>query len=872
MNIGRSIHPDYAAPSNPIPPGNLQPETPGVDNISLSEQVPPVEPTKAISEDQSSVPQYASTNSAALEAIPQVSDYLYAEDIDYSELVDGALLRGKWSRGERRAYGKSMKNNASKSEDTPFALKINQLTAQQDKIKTQIQHSSNPKTSQALARSLEFITASIDVFTQLERSFDAGKTDKEQDSAEFLKLLTPLDRALHEMKPDLSSEDFSVLKEQLSDFDKMATLFVQPGQRIESNMGRLISRTYRRLDQIHQGMDPKQAGGRKRANETADLNGALQTYANDASDMITFMKRLENLIGDIKSGKVDRATAMQRARQSIPGTSNAFKNVFEARISAQIDIREAEEKARLATERLEQGRALDPKIESALTNGKQLRQQGQAHARGATASARQNNIFRAQLSHEISKAHQTLARQSTHQARAHLEQREQLGRESRTLSGQAQNLSDNAAKKVAFIKGSDYKKEFAPSVAQWEQEHRSLVGMLASVRTEQNQYDSETTALSTRIAQAEKADVQLEKSISMSSKEIQAAKSRYLSQQQADNDNALGDMEKQMEDESITSMSAQLKLIGFYGVGVEGMRGEAALSGLIKLDAKREADGGFLMSVTLGAEVSGEIKTFFYEASLAYGEQWTEGIKLDTLAEVRQFNKLLKTTINDMGMHGLDSPEAQSALNTLVRYAQQNRRSETKKYVKGAIKLPGNSGGSYEKSWGTRDQRDIVDKNNNGVHDAGKKLSRERTRYSKSEGNIKVRGVNFKFSWNNEYKLNGKADNSTFEFVMDPGKALPTSAISEVMTALEKADVPRDVRQDIQSSLKGKTNRSRSQTLKISRSTKPGQKPVIKTSILDTNKITEKIETPRTPQGGGVDVELTASTTREQLLSERKIG
>lgn len=80
-----------------------------------------------------------------------------------------------------------------------------------------------------------------------------------------------------------------------------------------------VARTYRRLQQI-------ESGQRRRANEPASAEGALQTYRNDQSDARVFVGRFARLQRALERGEFGTRSDYEQAMlQAVPGTSDRFQ-------------------------------------------------------------------------------------------------------------------------------------------------------------------------------------------------------------------------------------------------------------------------------------------------------------------------------------------------------------------------------------------------------------------------------------------------------------------------------------------------------------------------------------------------------------------
>ncbi len=680
---------------------------------------------------------------------------------DYAALADAASLGGEWSTEQRRAYSRSIGANASRNEPTPFTLKIDQLKAQRELL-----DSGSSNASEATGRAIALIDETINVYEQLERSFDAGGTDRNRDSTALLEKLQPLSQALENAKQDLAPAQYEQMSKQIGEFRTLAAVFAQPGQKIEGNLGRLVSRTYRRQDQIISGQ-------RERANETANLSGALQTFSNDASDMATFVSRLGDLAGEIRSGNLTREDALTKARQSIPGTRADFQQAFLALVSAEVDIHEAEEAAKLAQDKIAEGEALEPELQSALASSQDARRGASADGRLARDASRSGRLSDAKAHQaRYAQGHETAVGE-TARAGEVLSRRQGLEQEADRALSRSQQRQRSGRDNISVAQGSDFSQELSGGIAGATGEAARVDGVIAGAQTQLDTYKASNADYAAQVTQAETADQAQGKAVELTGEAIRLREAA-LAQQQRDNDNAAERILDGVKNGSQSS-EGEFKVSGYYGTGFSGMRGEVGVSASVGVKAERDGDA-YILTMTFKGEASAELSTFFYSAKGSYSRAFTEGIKLDGPQEVAVFTRLLSDFTEQISANGLTSEESVRSRDALFAYVQLNRRSQTEDKGTLTVNFMGQES-ELSVATGTVTQDGFRDLNQDGERNAGEARTRDISNYRTVKGSVEFGSATVELSVKRTSDQHGRPTGKKVEISLEAGVPVPAFAL-----------------------------------------------------------------------------------------------
>lgn len=680
---------------------------------------------------------------------------------DYAALADAASLGGEWSTEQRRAYSRSIEADASRNEPTPFTLKIDQLKAQRE----QLSGSEPAGVSEATGRAIALIDELINVYEQLERSFDAGGTDRNRDSTALLEKLQPLSQALENAKEDLEPAQYAQINKQIGEFRTLAAVFAQPGKKIEGNLGRLVSRTYRRQDQII-------SGERKRANETADLSGALQTFSNDAADMAIFVSRLGDLASEIRSG-LPRERAIAKARESIAGTRADFQQAFLALVNAEVDIYEAEQAAKLAQNKISEGEALEPELQSALASGQAARREARADGQLAREASRSGKISDAQA-HQARyvQGHETAVGE-TARAGEILARRQGLEQEADRALARSQQRQRSGRDNISVAQGSDFSKELSAGIAGATGEAARVDGVIASTQTQLDVYKASNADFAVQVAQAQTADEAQGKAVDLTGEAIRL-REIALEQQRQDNQNAADSILEGIKNGSQSS-EGEFKISGYYGAGFSGMRGEVGVSASIGVKAEKDGDA-YILTMTFKGEASAELSTFFYSVKGAYSKAFTEGIKLDNAQEVEVFTRLLGDFTEQISANGLTSDESIRARDALLEYIELNRRSQTEDKGTLTVNIMGQES-EFSVATGTVVQDGFRDLNQDGERGVGEARTREISTYRTVKGSVEFSSATLEISVKRTFDQRERPTGKKIEIGIETGVPLPSLAV-----------------------------------------------------------------------------------------------
>ena len=182
-----------------------------------------------------------------------------------------------------------------------------------------------------------------ELYTLVSQSQSTDPTTRTDQAAAILERSAQTLEMLNNIPEDAMDPDSRrQIRQNISDISAMAmafpTLAGQPG--VDTAFDQFAAKTIQRQRQI-EGTAAR--GSRDRASETPDIQGALQTYTNDASDMRTFVSRFQALNQGLENGTFENQAAYQQAMlEAAPGTSDRFQAAVGNLAQAQWTTQQAE--------------------------------------------------------------------------------------------------------------------------------------------------------------------------------------------------------------------------------------------------------------------------------------------------------------------------------------------------------------------------------------------------------------------------------------------------------------------------------------------------------------------------------------------------
>ncbi len=192
----------------------------------------------------------------------------------------------------------------------------------------------------------------VTLYGHLAQAGGASETARAEQAAVFMQDITALQNAMLELDPNLIGDQaYTSMLASMRDMTDLAFAFSTIKYNENTGtpsklLGAFVLQTFRRLQQIEKG-------DRKRENETADISGALNTYANDVRDwgqfMATFAATRRNVV---ENGITDEAEVAAMLKNAVKGTSERFQANMDLLAKTYVNLAEAEMHHKVAKEEL----------------------------------------------------------------------------------------------------------------------------------------------------------------------------------------------------------------------------------------------------------------------------------------------------------------------------------------------------------------------------------------------------------------------------------------------------------------------------------------------------------------------------------------
>lgn len=498
-----------------------------------------------------------------------------ATQVDYSGIAAGADLTHKTTK---RGYERFVLSD-NRGGPNMFEARSRELDQQTATLESEISElraaGGNPERIAALERARNLSQSLSGLYTRLEESRRTGRNGQEADIQGVMAELGQVTQALEAAQGEIGEAAFGSLQTELGNIRTVVATYAQaPQPRPEGNLGMFAAKTFERLREI-------QAGERRRANETPDIQGALRTYTNDNTDMAAFVQRLTELNSRIRSGNLTPADARRIAQQGITGTSSRFQGEYMNLVEAELRMQSARQNAAAAQAAVAAGNRDVDQAQGQIASGRGADQQAQQSAgQGRT---------------QLGAGDRTAAAASTEQARVSAGQRDAAyaGAESsldsaRAQQGRAASLTDAAERdaedarlRLGRAGQGAYAAELGGSIASSQGQLQIVDGEVAGARTA-------TDALGDRIAttdadleaaraEAQQTDSQIELVDQDIAAQLQAAEARGFEEVELGRDLRNFDDSIALLNSEGDAIRLTLKADGSVGAGFLRARAQAQL-------------------------------------------------------------------------------------------------------------------------------------------------------------------------------------------------------------------------------------------------------------------------------------------------------
>lgn len=488
-----------------------------------------------------------------------------------------------------------------------------------------------------------------------------------QDVDNLTQRISSVTAALNAASGDLSEADAAAIDAQLQDFSTLATeLAVMPNR--PGNLGYSINFTYKRVGEIQAG---------KRTRETPDISGALTSYVNDRQDMTVFVSRFGDLREQIRSGRLRGQAAIDRALAQIPGTSQAFKNVFTQLIRAELELAEAARLRASARADVAEGNRQAAQGEQNVSSARTSNATGRQAGVQARDAADRDDYDGARGFNGQAVTAQQQGAGFIGQAQGNLQAAEGFQASARRKADTADRLDASADRRADSAALS----AFAPDLQEPIQSTRQGVARSradgASLQGEVGALGVRTAALRSDIAEVAAENAQLETDNTADATYIEEQEAAYLAEQAAANARA-----QELLAASILNGGANTKFEETFlvklGSGAKVGEGGATIRGQIKVGVSGEikADGSVALDVAIDVGASAELNVFIAElkGSIEFGGSY--GLRFSPENAV-EFTRLLNDMVTVLGNEGI-SLNAEQARARLFRFLEANSRTEAR--------------------------------------------------------------------------------------------------------------------------------------------------------------------------------------------------
>lgn len=511
-----------------------------------------------------------------------------------------------------------------------------------------------------------------ELYTLASQSQSTGRTARGDEAAAILERSAQTLEMLNNIPEDAMDPDSRrQIRQNIDDISAMAmafpTLAGQPG--VDTAFDKFAAKTIQRQRQI-EGTAAR--GNRDRASETPDIQGALQTYTNDASDMRTFVGRFQALNQGLENGTFKNQAAYQQAMlEAAPGTSDRFQAAVGNLAQAQWTTQQAET-------RMDEASSLSSQA---------LATQGQAQSRVDEAS---QNIGQAR---DLLTQYEALRDQSLG------ESAEAMGIRDQALDLMAQARSSNERVKSSAYSGdlSQFTSQVDQDLGQLQEQASQIAGIDALLQQRFAGSDYTADQVEERVRASENPEAQI------------------------------SDMVRQLGE--LTPGSHVSVGLGFrVGLGNQAANVTAGMNVGLTAEVGYGHGAGYILKGDIAVDVRAQAQIAgLFEASVGLEKAFSGGVAFYELDDVQAFGNQITGIMSLMDDPVGNRAEIARRASALDAFMEDHAYSGTSTTFEAEIEAPTGVSMSYNRETSNSTYRDYVDANNNNRYDEGEVRTRQDT-------------------------------------------------------------------------------------------------------------------------------------------------
>lgn len=635
-----------------------------------------------------------------------------------SRFLSGLGIPPQTSRNYR-AY--DVFNQQPQSPQTIFNQRSAQISQNLQQLDAQIQSLSaaggHDDDIAALQRSRAVLTHLDAVYAEVGHALRTGAAGGQADVQRLNGLIQGANEALTAAVGDLDPQVVSELQGQLGDLSTATTSYLtfkgspaDPG-----NLGLFLNSTFKRLAEI-------QAGDRTR--EAKTIQGALQTYSNDASDLVVFAQRFSDLRDQIQSGHLSPADAHALALRGVPGTSRAFQTEYLKLVDSELALKRAQEAAAAARRDNQAANVALDRADRHIDAAEAQTAAGQQASRTASGAAAGGNLGQAQLAAGRARDLQTAGAAELASGQADVA-------EARRLTAAAQRETATARVEVGrstALATSAAQGVFGQALAPQAQQTLSHAGAVRA----------DVTALEAQVATTEARVGASETRLASATLQNQA-----LAASNAENDERIAELSRQQQE---AANHHQLEAIdqfvdsdtyghfrGDFGISVKAGEGVSVSAGaVISIEGEKNLEGEYALNISISGKVSAEVEAYLFELKGSLSAGVAGGIRLRNADEVRQLVHLIERVSNQLGKSPPDAAEISASISQVGGFLADHRETAVVYRAEASVETPGHQDFGLELTRADLTTHVTEDRNHDGIISADEKGVERKTKFSVS--------------------------------------------------------------------------------------------------------------------------------------------
>lgn len=579
------------------------------------------------------------------------------------------------------------------------------------------------------------------LYTRASQAQSTGVTARGEEAAALIEESAQALEVLASLPEDaIDPEARRQIRQNINDISTMAMAF--PGLAgqgsADTAFDQFASKTVQRQRQIE---GTAASGNRSRASETPDIQGALQTYTNDVSDMRTFVERFQGLNEGLENGRfASRADYEQAMLAAAPNTSDRFRNAVGNLAQAQWNTRAAEQQMDRSEGLMNQA----------------LNTQSQAQSRVDQAS---QNIGQAR---ELLTQYEALRAQSQGESAEAMQLRDQA----LDLMAQARSANDR-------VKSSAFGDDLSQFTAQVDRD-------LGALQQQASRIADANALLDQRIAGSDYAAGEVEERVRAS--ENPEAQISSMVQQ-------LGEL----------APGSHLSVgLGFrVGLGNQAANVTAGVNVGLTAEVGYGHGAGYILKGEIAVDVRAQAQIAgLFEASAGLEQAFSGGVAFYELDDVQAFGNHITGVMSLLDDPVGNRSEITRRLGELDAFMETHAYSGRSTQINAEVKAATGVSMSYNRQNSTSTYNDYVDANNNNRYDEGEVRTQQNTADFSENLTFDLGGLGVTYtrqssrvtSSNHESGRTGAADQSrvVIGLQMDPAAfaADPSGTMGRVMSNL----------------------------------------------------------------------------------------